>query len=129
MRDVYDGELYKRIQQIFSGVLTYNFGTNGAPTNPNSSIKSFWPCEMATKWLRKCSLNESISRFSMSKTCTSYCENLIARKNLTPEKTRRAENNTVVMIGKSKMIAEVTRIMRLTLCDETVTPLVYDRCI
>ena len=41
--------------------------------------------ERATKWLRKCSLNESISRFSMRETCTSYCENFITLKNLTPE--------------------------------------------
>ena len=85
--------------------------------------------EMAAKWLRKCSLNESISNFSMSETCTSYCENLIARKNLTSEQTRRAENNTVLIIGKGKIKDKVTRIMRLTLCDETLTPLVYDRCI
>ena len=54
MRDVYDGELYKRIQQIFPGVFTYNFSTDGAPTNPNSSLKSFWPCEMILRpWINQ----------------------------------------------------------------------------
>lgn len=46
MRDVYDGELYKDIQRKYPGVLSFNFSMDVAPTNTNSSLKSFWPCEM-----------------------------------------------------------------------------------
>lgn len=65
----------------------------------------------------------------MSPVCITSCENLIDRKHLTEGQTRKAENDTVLLIGKGKLKEEVTVIMCLIFRDESVIPEVYDRCI
>lgn len=44
IRDVYDSELYKKLQYEFPGILTLNFNTDGAPAFKKSRT-SFWPIQ------------------------------------------------------------------------------------
>lgn len=85
--------------------------------------------ELSKKWLRKCSINQCISQFSMSEACTTYCNNILSPTVLTVEQTKTVENGNVLLIGHAKLKDNVVNIIRIILNDENVTPEVFDRCI
>lgn len=45
IHDIYDGQLYKAVQKLSPGALTYNVNTDGAPLT-KSSKRSMWPIQL-----------------------------------------------------------------------------------